>query len=169
MKKIIGYGLITAIIAGFGLWIAMPTINQDNCIHVHVEFGELNGNAKSDKCINANAAMNALDVMNLAGIDIAGTEKYGNQIVCRLDNLPSATKPIGIKDHEDYIESCADMPAEFAYWGVFVKPYKKTNTPLDFSTGWKWAETGIDKVVLNPGDSIGIVFQANEKVSLPQE
>jgi hypothetical protein len=169
MKKFIGYGLVVAVMAGLGLWIAMPTINQDNCIHVYVEFGALDNNKKSEKCVNSSQAMNALDVMNYAGIDISGTKKYGNQIVCRLDNMPSATKPIGLKGHEDYIESCTDMPAEFAYWGVFVKPYKKANVPLDFHTGWNWAETGIDKVTLNPGDSIGLVFQANEKVSLPQE
>lgn len=169
MKKVIGYGLIGSLIVAGGLWVASPAIAPDSCIHVYVDMGILSGEKKASKCVNANQKMNALDVMNFAGIDIAGTDKYGSQIVCRVDGLPSASKPIGIKGHEDYVESCLEMPAEFAYWGVFVNPKKPLNVPLDFTTGWKWAEAGIDKVVLNPGDSIALVFQENEKVKLPNE
>ena len=60
-----------------------------------------------------------MKVLGKANIVIDGTQKYGNQIVCRVDGLPKA-EPIGIKKHESYIETCQTMPAEFE--NVFLRP-----------------------------------------------
>lgn len=158
MKKTTVGILAGAMVVAGGLWVAQPAIAPDNCVHIYVDFGKLSNNAKSAKCVNANVEMGALDVFNYAGIDLEGTKKYGNAIVCRVDGLPTPAK-----------ETCADMPPEKAYWAVFVKPKKNVNIPLDFSTGWKWAETGINEVKLMPGDSIALTFVTDEKVSFPNE
>lgn len=156
-KTTVGILAGLAVLAG-GLWVAQPAIAPDNCVHVYINYGKLDNNVKVNKCINANAKMNALDVFNYAGIDIEGTKKYGDAIVCRVSGLPAPAK-----------ETCADMPPEKAYWAVFIKPHKSVNIPLDFSTGWKWAETGINEVELMPGDSISLTFVVDEKVEFPSE
>jgi hypothetical protein len=51
------------------------------------------------------------------------------------------------------------MPAAFAYWAVIVK---KGALP------WGWADTGIDQVKLETGDSLGLVFVDNENVKFPE-
>ena len=72
--------------------------------------------------------------------------------------MPSATEPIGIPDHEDYIEPCSDMPPEFAWWAVLVKKHHGN---------FEWAETGIAEVKLNPGESIALVFSPNGDTKFP--
>lgn len=169
MKKYIAKIVVVAAVIAGGLWVAAPAIAPDNCVHVYIDYGVLDNNSKVTKCVAANAEISAVNVFNIAGIDVQGTEKYGNAVVCRVDGKPSADLPIGIEDHEAYVETCADMPPEFGYWAVFVKPYKNVNVPLDFSTGWKWAETGADQVMLSPGDTLGLVFLANGEVKFPNE
>jgi hypothetical protein len=170
MKKniVAKIAVVSAILAG-GLWVASPAIAPDNCVHIYIDYGVLDNDAKVKKCVSANREMTAVDVFNYAGIDVEGTEKYGNAVVCRVDGKPAADLPINIEGHETYVETCADMPPAFGYWAVFVKPYKNVNVPLDFATGWKWAETGADQVMLSPGDTIGLVFTANEENRFPND
>lgn len=139
-------------------FIASNTANKQ-CVGVYVDYGVLDSDAVSTKCVPISGQTNGLEVLTRAGLSIEGTGKYGLQIVCRVNSLPSATRPIGIKDHEDYVETCAEMPAAFAYWAVIVK---KGALP------WGWADTGIDKVTLNDGDSVGLVFADNENVKFPE-
>jgi hypothetical protein len=147
-----------AIILTGSFFIASNATNKQ-CVGVYVDYGVLDSNAVSTKCVEVSGQVNGLEVLSKAGILIEGTDKYGMQIVCRVNSLPSATRPIGIKDHEDYVETCAEMPATFAYWAVIVK---KGALP------WGWADTGIDKVMLKDGDSVGLVFAENDNVRFPE-
>lgn len=151
--------LITAGLVLGGVGFAVATQPNKECVNVYVDYGVLDSNAKSTKCISVSGEANGLEVLTKAGLSVEGTGKYGLQIVCRVNSMPSATRPIGIKDHEDYVETCAEMPAAFAYWAVIVK---KGALP------WGWAETGIDKVSLKAGDSVGLVFADNENVKFPE-
>ena len=147
-----------AVVVG-GIGVAVATVPNKDCVNVYVDYGILDANSKSTKCIPVSDEVNGLEVLTQSGLLIEGTGKYGLQVVCRVNSLPSAFKPIGVKDNEDYIETCAEMPAAFAYWAVLVK---KGALP------WGWADTGIDKVTLKPGDSVGLVFAENDDVRFPE-
>lgn len=157
MKKVgmtIALGLVLAT-SGCSVFTAS---GDPNCVTVVVDFQKLNDGNKTSQCIYADKGAGAIDILNKAGFKLEGTGKYGNQVVCRVNGFPSATKPIGVKDHEDYIETCADMPADFAYWAVLVK------TP---GKDWSWAEVGVADLKLNPGESLALVFSENDKLALP--
>jgi hypothetical protein len=128
-------------------------------VSVYVDYGVLDSGATSTKCIPVASEINGLEVLTRAGLSVEGTGKYGLQVVCRVNSMPSATRPIGVKDHEDYVETCAEMPAAFAYWAVIVK---RGALP------WGWADTGVDQVTLEAGDAVGLVFAENENVRFPE-
>ena len=141
-----------------GSWFVASGTADKKCVDVYVDYGVLDSGAKLSKCVPVTGEAGGLDVLAKAGLELEGTGKYGLQVVCRVNSLPSATRPINVKDHEDYVETCAEMPAAFAYWAVIVK---KGALP------WGWADTGADKVRLQPGDSVGLVFAENDNVRFP--
>lgn len=147
-----------AIILTGSFFIASNATNKQ-CVGVYVDYGVLDSNAVSTKCVEVSGQVNGLEVLNKAGLSIEGTGKYGMQIVCRVNSLPSATKPIGIEAHENYVETCAEMPASFAYWAVLFK---------DGALPWGWAPVGIDQLTLEAGDSLGLVFFENDNQRFPE-
>ena len=158
--------VISSVIAGFSFWSAKT---DGNCVTVSIDYGVLDSqNQNYEKCLSASGDVTALDLMNNANFKIDGTEKYGNQIVCRLNNLPKPNQPIGVKGHEDYIESCKDMPAEFAYWAVFEKRKQAIPNPADLNTKWTYAQVGVAELTLNAGDSLAFVFTDNGNVKYPK-
>ena len=99
---------------------------------------------------------------------LEGTAKYGNMVVCRLNNLPKVNQPIGVKGHEDYVEECKDMPAEFAYWAVLEKRKQSIPNPADLNSKWAWAQVGVAELALNVGDSVAFVFADNGNLKFPE-
>lgn len=164
-SKKITFITIFALILGIG--IVYVNTERTKCVNVYVDFGHLDNNSKVYKCIPTTSETTALDVLNRARIGIEGTNKYGLQVVCRINNLPSPTKPIGLKGHTSYIEKCIDMPAAFAYWAVIVKRHSAIPDPVSVTAGWKWADKGIAELVVKPGDSLGLVFSENDHVRYP--
>ena len=154
--------LIIALVGGVLTWNAH---SSSSCTQIYIDYGVIN-DTKVTKCVDISIETNALNVLKSGGVELEGTAKYGNQIVCRVAGLPDV-EPIGIKGHEQYIELCQTMPPEFAYWAVLVKRHQTFPNPFDVRGKWGWAQTGIDKVVLKPGDSIGLVFSDNGKVRFP--
>jgi hypothetical protein len=150
---------ITAGLVLAGVGVVVATQPNKECVNVYVDYGVLDSKAKSSKCIPVNGEANGLKLLTDAGLAIEGTGKYGLQVVCRVNSLPSATSPIGIKGHENYVETCAEMPAAFAYWAVIVK---------QGVLPWGWASTGIEEVKLKAGDSLGLVFVDNENLEFPE-
>mgnify|MGYP006269635557 CR=1 FL=1 len=154
--------IVIVIVAGFFTWASSYTTH---CATVYVDYGITDNHAKVSKCVNIGAPTNALTVLQKAHVQIEGTAKYGNKVVCRVTGLPGL-EPLGIKGHEQYIETCQTMPAEFAYWAVLIK--RHVTIPIfDTSSKWGWAQTGISDVVLKPGDSVGLVFADNGHVRFP--
>lgn len=167
MNKGLVAGLSLSALVG-GAWLAgsLALPSDTSCVTVYVDYGVLTDSKPTTQCIDTTKKIGALDVLEKAGVTVEGTGKYGAQVACRVNGLPSATKPIGIEGHDDYVESCAEMPAAFAYWAVLVKRHAPGANVLE--ANWGWAQTGIDQVVLEPGDAVGLVFADNENVEFPK-
>jgi hypothetical protein len=167
IKKFIPAILVIAlVIGGISLWSAK---SQDSCVNLVIDYGVLDSKSEPyKKCISVNGETTALDLLNSANFKLEGTAKYGNMVVCRLNNLPKANQPIGIKGHEEYIEECKDMPAEFAYWAVLEKRKQSIPNPADLNSKWAWAQVGVAELALNVGDSVAFVFADNGNVKFPE-
>ena len=147
--------LASALIIGLayiGINFVLPQ-TIDKCVTVYVDYGSLDDNKKIAECIDVAGKTNTSDIMNQSGIILEGTARWGDEVVCRVNGLPDATR-----------ESCEVMPPEEAYWAVIVKP-KASAT--NFFPKWNWAETGINDIYLSAGDSVGLVFTENGKLKWP--
>lgn len=161
-------GIIAAavIVGGISFYSAQTT---KNCVNVVIDYGVLDPQSKPfEKCLDVDGQITALELMTKANFKIEGTDKYGTDVVCRLNNLPKPNEPIGIKGHEAYIENCKDMPAEFAYWAVLEKRKQPIPNPADLNSKWAWAQLGVADLALNAGDSVAFVFADNGNVQFPE-
>jgi hypothetical protein len=161
MKKIIVGAIaltaITASLTGCAKTASLPPVGD--CVNVIVDYSSLNPTGDFSQCVVVDGEVHASDLLKKSGFDIVGTDKYPAEIVCRVNDFPSATKPLGIKDHEDYVEPCKNMPPEFGYWALLVKSH---------SGKWDWAPTGIAQIHLIAGDSVALVFAENGNVNFPE-
>lgn len=153
MKKLI---IASTIFAVLGVGVAVTYQPPSTCVNVYVDYGSLDSSAPVEQCIETTGEANALDLLASVNIEVQGTEKYGNAVACRLNGLPDAS-----------VESCAEMPPADAYWAVYVKEYESFPIPFNTEGEWGWAQTGINEVVLQNGDSLGLVFIENEEVRYP--
>jgi hypothetical protein len=153
MKKIIS-------LIGIGILVGVSFVVLDStkstCVNLVVDYGSLDSGSVVEKCIETSGEISALDLMANAKIEVQGTDKYGNAVVCRLNNLPDAS-----------VESCAEMPPAEAYWAVYVKEYELFPIPFNTQGEWGWAQTGFNEVHLHNGDSLGLVFIENGEVRYP--
>jgi hypothetical protein len=85
----------------------------------------------------------------------------GDQIVCRVNNYPSATEPLEVAGEEPYLETCADMPPGFAYWALWVKPGE--------GAAWEYAAEGIGTLALTPGMAVGLAFATGGDAPTPSD
>lgn len=150
MKKIL------ASLSAFALvGIMLAVINQpsNSCVNVYVDYGSLDNNAKTTKCIEVDGDTVALDVLRMANLEIEGTQQYGLSVVCRVNNLPTPD-----------VETCETMPPAEAYWAIIIK--ERQIVPLMISE-WGWGQVAVDEQILRPGDSVGLVFADNGEVRFP--
>jgi len=136
---------------------AQPLASDCAGVSVIVDFGILNS-AKIDECVEVTAETPAADILNQARVTLAGTDAYGDAVVCRVNDLPSASDTVTVDGHDPFIESCASMPPEFAYWALWVKQ----GTP-----DWGYAMVGVSDLMLKPGESIGLVFTTGTSTPTP--
>lgn len=136
-----------------GIWGFSSLSVEDKCVNVYVDFGSLNNNKKIIECIDTEKEMLALDLFNKSGLQLEGTNKYGLQVVCRVNNLPDRKQ-----------ESCDVMPPENAYWAFIVK---EKRSAVNMFPKWGWAQRGVSEVYFKPGDSLGLVFSENGDLSWP--
>jgi hypothetical protein len=125
-------------------------------VEVAVNYGGLA--KRSSYCVEVSEPTAASEVLRLASIEVEGTATYPDQIVCRVNGLPSETEAIDIPGAEPHLETCENMPPEFAYWALWVR---------DDAKEWEYASEGIGTLVLEPGSSIGLAFSRAGKVLLP--
>jgi hypothetical protein len=153
MKKLI---LAFAIILGLGVAGVAVQNSSPTCVELYVDYGPLNNGAVTNTCIPVDGNTNALDFLASANLSTEGTQDYGNAILCRLGGFPDVA-----------VETCEVMPPAESYWAVLVKEHRLIALPFDTGAVWGWAQTGINEVYLNPGDSLGLVFADNGEVKLP--
>lgn len=125
---------------------------SSNCVNVRIDYGSLKGGI-IEKCVEVNGTDTALNILKSADIELAGTNKYGLAVVCRVNGLPDASR-----------ESCAEMPPENAFW-AFI--YKNRVSATNLFPKWGWAQKGVSEVYFNPGDSLGLVFSENGNLKWP--
>jgi hypothetical protein len=99
--------------------------------------------------------------LSVAGYDIEGTATYGDQVVCRVNDLPSESEPFVVEGEEPHIETCADMPPAFGYWALWVKS--------DLDAQWAYAEEGVGTLPVEPGQTLGLVFSTGGDTPTPTD
>lgn len=102
-----------------------------------------------------------LDVVGFAGFEVEGTETYGDQVICRVNGLPSEQEPFTVVGEEPHSETCADMPPAFGYWALWVKESE--------SAEWAYAEEGISTLPVTPGMTVGMVFSSGGETPVPSD
>lgn len=157
MKKIALSLALGLALATSGCATQQNVVSSDNCVTVIVDFQSLKSD-KTSQCVQSGSAIEAMTAFNLAGYAIQGTDKYGLQIICRVNGLPDAVHAIKSDKHKGYLEKCADMPADFAYWALLIKT--KTED-------WKFAPVGIADLSVKPGEQVALVFSVDDKLELP--
>ena len=124
-------------------------------VTVVVDFGVLDEPAV-DVCVGAGFAT---DVLADADVTTEGTLDYGDQVVCRVNNQPSADETVTIDGVDPFVESCATLNAA-AYWALWVK------TSPDAE--WEYAQEGVATLELSDGQSVGLVYTAGTDSTPPQ-
>ena len=153
MKKIILILVSAGLIFG---GVAFVQSSEAKCVTLYIDYGPLNNGTKSNTCIPVEGEINALDLLASVNLSTQGTQDYGNAVLCRLGDFPDAA-----------VETCEVMPPAESYWAVLVKEHRLIALPFDTGAVWGWAQTGINEVYLNPGDSLGLVFADNGEVKFP--
>ncbi|WP_395245620.1 hypothetical protein ACGGZK_07340 [Agromyces sp. MMS24-K17] len=135
---------------------------SDSCegVRVIVDAGDLEPatDPSTDACVGADAPIAALDALAEAGVETEGTEEYGDQIVCRVNGEPAEDLTITAADGTEYHETCASMPAAFAYWALWVKTA---------GGEWGYAQEGLSTLELAPGESVQLLFTLNDQPASP--
>lgn len=153
MKKVV-VGLVAIGLVLGGASVVQQS--QADCVNLYIDYGPLNNGAKVETCLPVTGEVNALDFLASANLVTEGTQQYGEAVLCRLNGFPDASQ-----------ESCEGMPPAEAYWAVIIKERQLLPLPFSFGNEWGWAQTGINEVYLNAGDSIGFVFADNGEVRFP--
>jgi hypothetical protein len=100
-------------------------------------------------CVDTTETILGTDAVAEAGFTTVGTTTYPDDVICRVDGVPSEDTDLPGADGAIYHETCADMPPATAYWGLWVKPAGGT---------WDYAQTGLSALELHPGDSVELLF-----------
>ncbi|MET4156629.1 hypothetical protein [Agromyces sp. PvR057] len=119
---------------------------------------ELDESPAGVTCIEADAPIAASDAVAEAGLTTEGTEEYGDQVVCRVDGVPAEDFAITAPDGTDYFETCASMPAAFAYWSLWTQPVDGE---------WGYAQEGLATLQVQPGERLALLFTVNDEPAAP--
>ncbi|KQM82306.1 hypothetical protein [Agromyces sp. Leaf222] len=111
-------------------------------------------------CVEADAPIAASDAVAEAGLTTEGTEEYGDQVICRVNGVPAEDFALTADDGSDYFETCASMPAAFAYWSLWTKPVDGE---------WGYAQEGLSTLQVQPGESLALLFTVNDEPAAPSE
>ena len=134
--------------------------SDGSCDGVAVEIN-FSGEAENiERCVVLNGnSETAKNVLASAGISVEGTKAFGDAVVCRVNNVPSAEEELIIEGEDPYLETCEDMPAAFAYWALWVKESDGAE--------WGYAMEGISSLQLTKGQSVGLAFSLGGEAPTP--
>lgn len=94
---------------------------DDAGVTIVVDSSALEDGESREWCIGTDEPVAAADALALVDVKTEGTDEYGDQVVCRVDGVPAEDAAIPAEDGSDYFETCASMPAAFAYWSLWQK------------------------------------------------
>lgn len=126
---------------------------SEECVNLYVDFAQLDNQNKLSQCLPVSGSTPANDILKNGRITLEGTGKYGLQVVCRVNGLPTKET-----------ESCEVMPSEKAYWAIIIK---ERFSAINLFPKWGWAQVGVADLKLNPGDSLGLVFVKDGELKWP--
>ena len=139
-----------------------PTSTECAGVTVIVNFGLL-GDSGGPGDVHACSPLSTgtqtvADALAAVSVTTEGTAKYGDQVLCRVNGLPAAGKPVTVPGHTPYTESCSTMAPEYAYWALWLR---------HSGTAWDYAAEGVSTQAVASGDSIGIVFTTGGATPTP--
>ena len=114
-----------------------------------VDSSALAGGSSESWCYVTTEKVAVADIVAATGVEIEGTKQYGDQVVCRVNGLPSASEPVGSTQDAAYVEKCDSMPAAFAYWALWTQPA---------GGQWDYAQEGVSTLTAQPGESVELLF-----------
>lgn len=143
---------------------AIDAGSTDDCagVTVIVDTGDLDvaDDPSTIACIDTDTAISGTDAFVAAGITTVGSADYPDDVVCRVNDTPSATTELPIADGSTYRESCNAMPPPTAYWSLWTKT---VDSP------WDYAPSSLPSLRLNPGDSVQLLFTLNGAPTAPAQ
>lgn len=97
-----------------------------------------------------------LQALTAAGFSFAGTSRYGNAFVCRVNGRPTSTEYLSIPGNAHYQEKCIGTPPASAYWGY----WHATN-----GGAWTYSSYGAAGYKVTGGGFEGWSFEHNKTSS----
>jgi hypothetical protein len=131
---------------------------EDEGVTVVVDASSLEDGDSKTWCVGTDETLAAADALTLVGVEIEGTEEYGDQVVCRVNGFPAEDYALTADDGTEYFEPCESMPAAFAYWSMWVQPE---------GGEWAYAQEGLETLELQPGESFALLFTLNGEPAAP--
>ncbi|GAT72098.1 hypothetical protein MHM582_0568 [Microbacterium sp. HM58-2] len=119
---------------------------------------EVEDDPSLETCVETDEPISGPDALAEAEVTTVGTVTYPDDVVCRVNGVPSEETELPGADGAAYHETCADMPSANAYWSLWVKPAEGE---------WDYAQTGLSGLELNPGDSVELLFTLNGEPAAP--
>lgn len=129
-------------------------------VTVIVDTGDLEvaTDPSATSCVKTEKTVRGTEAIATAGLTTVGTTTYPDDVVCRVNDVPSEQTELPDADGKPYFETCADMPSANAYWSLWVKPA---------GGEWEYASTSLPGLDLNPGDSVQLLFALNGAPAAP--
>ena len=129
-------------------------------VTVVVNFGILSEDSLKQCVVVGGGPAVAHEILSVAGVTTEGTITYGDQVVCRVNGLPSESEAFTVEGEQPHTETCADMAPAFAYWALWVKQSAEAD--------WAYAEEGVGTLELVAGDTIGLAFSTGGETPVPE-
>lgn len=121
---------------------------DDDGVTVVVDFQQL-GATTIVRCAPGSQTRTGLDVLQDAGFQVEGVQRWGEGFVCRIENRPSATEPLSVPGDQQYREACVDTPPATAFWSYWR---------ADEGGKWRYSQQGIKSSEVGPGGFEGWSF-----------
>ena len=135
---------------------------DDLGVTVVVDFQQLGGSTVVRCAPGSNGQPfqgSGLDAFRAAGLDIAGTNRFGSSVVCRVNGRPAADEPLPIPGDDDYTEQCVDMPPAAAFWSYWQ---------ADNGGSWVVSQLGVSNSTARAGGFEALSFSLNSTNAPPR-
>ena len=151
---------LSACQAGSASGLSLGDPESCDGVTVVVNFGLLSDESVKQCVLVGDGSVVAAEILDVAGVETEGTITYGDQVVCRVNGLPSESEAFTVEGEQPHTETCADMAPAFAYWALWVKQGELAD--------WAYAQEGVGTLELVTGDTIGLAFSTGGETPVPE-